>query len=296
MKPISNQIKTVALLTAMGALFLWIGNALGGQAGMITALVLSLAMNAGAYWFSDKVVLAMHGAKQLQNNDPYGISVMVSELAAKADIPMPKVYLIEEGAPNAFATGRDPSHSAVAVTTGLLTLLNERELRGVLAHELGHIKNRDILISTIVACFASAVMYFAHMLQWFGAAAGHSRGGERHGAVNPIVLLFTVLVAPVIATLVQMAVSRTREYMADESGAEIAEDPEALASALEKISNPDRVRQFQREDRAADMQPAFAHLYIVNHFSNESVLSWFSTHPPVKDRVRKLRALSGKKV
>ncbi len=296
MKSISNQIKTVALLAAIGALFLWIGNALGGQPGMITALLLSLAMNAGAYWFSDKVVLAMHGAKQLQSNDPYGISAMVSELAAKAEIPMPKVYLIEEGAPNAFATGRDPSHSAVAVTTGLLTLLNERELRGVLAHELGHIKNRDILISTIVACFASAVMYLAHMLQWFGAAAGHSREGERHGTVNPIVLLFTVLVAPVIATLVQMAVSRTREYMADESGAGIAEDPEALASALEKISNPDRVRQFQREDRVADMQPAFAHLYIVNHFSNESVLSWFSTHPPVKDRVRKLRALSGQKV
>mgnify|MGYP000423041319 CR=1 FL=1 len=287
-----NQIKTVLLLVGISALFLGIGHMLGGQAGMLTALVMSLVMNFSAYWFSDKIVLAMHGAKPLLKGDRYGVYDMVEELSHKAGIPMPKVYLVPDPAPNAFATGRNPENAAVAVTQGILGILSPRELRGVLAHELGHIKNRDILISTLVACFASAVMYLAHMLQWIGMfGGGRSRDGEGRGGMNPLAMIFTVIAAPIVATLIQAAVSRTREYMADETGAEVGDDPESLASALLKISDPKLVKQFQKDESMPDMQPAFSHLYIVNHFAGESVLKWFSTHPPVKDRVKKLLAI-----
>lgn len=286
----NNQIKTVLLLTGVSALFLWIGHMLGGTGGMMTALILSLVMNFSAYWFSDKIVLSMHGAKPLEPGDPWGVHAMVQELCRRASMPMPKVYLIPDRAPNAFATGRDPEHSAVAVTEGILEILNPRELRGVLAHELGHIRNRDILISTIVASMASAVMYLAHMLQWVGLMGGHSREGR--GGVHPLAMLFTIIVAPLVATLIQMAVSRTREHMADETGAEVSDDPEALASALEKISNPRLIQKFREEEAMPDMQPAFSHLYIVNHFSGQSVMSWFATHPPVEERVKRLRQLA----
>jgi len=290
----NNQIKTVLLLSAIGALFLWIGNMLGGQGGMMIALLFSLVMNFSAYWFSDKIVLSMHGAKPIGPSNAPAVYSMVEELSVKAGLPMPKIYWIPDHAPNAFATGRNPQNAAVAVTQGLLDILNERELRGVLAHELGHIKNNDILLSTIVASAASAIMYLAHMLQWVGFAGGHSsRDGESRGGVNPLALLFTVIVAPIVATLIQSAISRAREYMADETGAGVAEDPEALASALEKISDPSLVRQFQKDESMPDMQPAFSHLYIVNHFAGETVMSWFSTHPPVKERVRRLRAIKG---
>ena len=205
---------------------------------------------------------------------------------------MPKVYMIPDRAPNAFATGRDPEHAAVAVTQGIVEILNPRELRGVLAHELGHVKNRDILISTMVASIASAVMYLAHMLQWAGIMGG-GRDREGRGGVNPLAMIFTIVVAPLIATLIQMAVSRTREYKADETGTEVSDDPEALASALEKISNPKLMKKFQDDETMPDMQPAFSHLYIVNHFSGQGVMSLFSTHPPVKERVQKLRAMKG---
>lgn len=289
----SNQIKTVLLLIALSAFFLSIGYMLGGRPGMHYALIMSLFMNFGAYWFSDKLVLAMHRAQPLGPGHASGVYEIIEELCHKADLPMPKVYVIPEHAPNAFATGRNPQNAAVAVTEGILRILNRRELRGVLAHELSHIGNRDILISTIVASIASAIMYLAHMLQWIGFMGGHHRDGENRGGVHPLAMIFTIVLAPIVATLVQAAISRTREFMADESGAHVSEDPEALASALQKISDPHLMRQFQKGDAMPDMQPAFSHLYIVNHFAGESVLSWFSTHPPVKERVKRLLAMKG---
>lgn len=287
-----NQIKTVLLLTALSALFLGIGHMLGGRAGMGYALILSLVMNLGAYWFSDKLVLAMHRAQPIGPGHASGVYEILEELCGKARLPMPKVYVVPEMAPNAFATGRNPQNAAVAVTEGILEILSPRELRGVLAHEISHIGNRDILVSTVVACFASAIMYLAHMMQWIGFL-GHSRDEEGRGGIHPLAMIFTIILAPLVATLVQAAISRTREFMADESGAHVSEDPEALASALQKISDPLLVKQFQRQDAMADMQPAFSHLYIVNHFSGEHVLNWFSTHPPVTERVRKLLSLRG---
>ena len=287
-----EQLKTVFLLTLLSGLFLVIGYTVGGRSGLTSALFMSLLLNAGAYWFSDKIVLAMHRAQPIGPHHPSGVYEIVEELVEQAALPMPKVYLIPEGVPNAFATGRNPENAAVAVTEGVVRLLDERQLRAVLAHEISHVRNRDILVSTIVAAIASAIMYLVHMLQWFGVTGyRQDREGERRGP-NPIFMIFTVLLAPFVATLIQMAVSRTREFMADESGAPLSKDPQALASALQKISDPALIRTFQRENRLANMQPAFAHLYIVNHFSGEAVLNWFSTHPSVQERVRRLQAMA----
>jgi heat shock protein HtpX len=287
MKGAAYQLKTVFLLVLLSAIFLSIGYALGGRAGMMTAFVISLLMNVGSYWFSDKLVLSMHRAKPLGPGD--AVYELVRELCTANRLTMPKVYGVPDHAPNAFATGRDPQHAAVAVTQGLLEVLDEREVRAVLAHELGHVQNRDILVSTVVATLASAVMYLAHMAQWFGMA-GH-RNEEGRG-IHPVAMLATVLLAPIATMLVQYAVSRSREYLADETGARLSRDPEGLASALEKISDPRRIRQFQKQDHLPDMQPAFSHLYIVNHFSTRSALSLFSTHPPVAERVRRLRGMA----
>lgn len=289
-----NQFKTVLLLSVLGALFLAIGYGLGGRSGMMMALVLSLGMNFMAYWFSDKMVLAMHRAKPIGPGHPSGVYEMLEGLCAKAGLPMPKTYVVPETAPNAFATGRDPKHAAVAVTEGILRLLDERELRAVLAHEISHIGNRDILVSTIVASIASAIMYLAHMLQWAGILGGLRRDGEGRGGVNPFVLLATIVLAPLVATMVQAAISRTREFMADESGARHSEDPDGLASALLKISDPASLRRFRQGEMNPDLQPAFAHLYIVNHFSGEQVMSLFSTHPPVAERVKRLRSMGAR--
>ncbi len=281
------QVKTVFLLVLLSAIFLGLGYAIGGRQGVMMAFVMSMVMNVGAYWFSDKMVLAAHQAKEIpKDHAVYGV---VEDLCQRAQIPMPKVYWIPQMAPNAFATGRDPQHAAVAVTEGLLRLLEPRELRGVLAHELGHVKNRDILISTVVATLASAIMYIAHMLQWGMMARGH-RDDER-GGVNPIVMLAVVILAPIATSLVQFAVSRSREYLADETGADIAGDPEGLAAALEKISNPQMMKTFQQQTLNPDMQPALSHLYIVNHFSTKSALSLFSTHPPAEERIKRLRGM-----
>lgn len=285
-----NQIKTVVLLTLISVLFLAIGYWAGGQAGMTMALVMSLVMNVGAYWFSDRMVLAMHHAKEIGPSHPSGVYGAVKELAMYANLPMPKVYIIEDAAPNAFATGRNPQHAAVAVTTGLLGILDARELKGVLAHELAHIQNRDILISTIVASFASAIMYLAHMLQWVGMLGGSQ---DRNRSIHPLAMLATIILAPLVATLIQAAVSRAREYIADETGARIARDPESLAMALSKIADPRLLRRFQQQEAHPDMQSAFSHMYIVNHFAGESVLNWFSTHPPVKKRIQRLMNLKG---
>ena len=286
-----HTMKSVLLLVGLAGFFMMIGHWVGGSSGMFIALLFSLAMNLGAYWYSDKMVLAMHKAEQIDASHASGVYQIVEELCAKASLPMPKVYITPEKLPNAFATGRNPENAAVAVTSGLLDILDYRELRGVLAHELGHVKNRDILISTIVASIASAVMYLAHMLQWFSIFGG--RQEDEEGGMNPLAMLFTIIVAPFVALLIQMGVSRSREYMADETGAEISEDPEALASALHKISQPD----FQREElrnHQSESQPSMSHLYIVNHLSKESLMSLFSTHPPVEKRISNLRLLKRK--
>lgn len=289
-----NQIKTLLLLVVLSGFFLMIGYMLGGQAGLGYALVMSVVMNFGAYWFSDKMVLAMHRAKPIGPNHPSGVYEIIGELTRQAGLPMPKVYVVPDLIPNAFATGRDPEHAAVAVTEGILKVLDPRELRGVLAHEISHIRNRDILVSTVVASVASAVMYLAHMFQWFGLTGQH-RDEEGRSSINPLAMIFTIIVAPLVATLIQAAISRTREFMADESGARVSSDPEALASALLKISDPSIVKQLHTRGVAPDVQPAFSHLYIVNHFSGESVLGLFSTHPPTKERVKRLREMGEKR-
>ncbi|OGW86752.1 MAG: hypothetical protein A3A81_08775 [Omnitrophica bacterium RIFCSPLOWO2_01_FULL_45_10b] len=287
-----NQIKTVLLLAVLSAFFLMIGYSLGGETGIAYALIMSVVMNVAAYWFSDKIVLAMHRAQPIEAGHSSGVYAMVQEIAERARLPMPKVYLIPDWTPNAFATGRNPNHAVVAVTEGILKILDQRELRGVLAHEISHVQNRDILISTIVAAVASAIMYLSHMLRWVGFMGTRRNEGQGRGGIHPLVMIFTIVLAPLVATLIQTAISRTREFMADESGAHISEDPEALASALEKISDPALINKIKRGDLLNHMQPAFAHLYIVNHFSGEALMSLFSTHPPVKERVRRLRALS----
>lgn len=285
---LSHSVKTALLLVVLSALFLLIGYAIGGEAGIYGAFLMSIVMNVGAYWFSDKIVLAVHRAQEI--NESNRVYHIVKELSRKANLPMPKVYSVPEWTPNAFATGRNPEHSAVAVTQGLLKILTEDELRAVLAHELSHIKNRDTLVSTVAATIASAVMYLAHMAQWIGFM-GSARDDEKGRGLNPLALILTIVLAPIATMLIQFAVSRTREFMADESGAGLCQKPMDLASALEKISNPARLKQFQNQDILPDMQPAFSHLYIVNHFSTESALSWFSTHPPVEERVKRLKDL-----
>lgn len=291
-----NQIKTVLLLTILSALFLFIGYSIGGEGGVIYALFFSIVMNLGAYWFSDKIVLAMHQAQPIDPNHPSGVYQIVQELAAEANLPMPKVYLVPQRAPNAFATGRNPQNAVVAVTQGILEILDARELRAVLAHEISHIKNRDILVSTVVAAVASAIMYLAHMLRWVSFTGTGRSSNNREGGVSPLAMIVTIVLAPIVATLIQAAISRTREFMADELGAHVSKDPEGLASALQKISDPQLIQEFKRRQMLPDMQPAFAHLYIVNHFSGESIFSLFSTHPPVKERVRRLLALKSKAV
>ncbi|HTL47185.1 MAG TPA: zinc metalloprotease HtpX [Verrucomicrobiae bacterium] len=288
-----NQMKTMVLLVTLSAIFLSLGYMLGGRSGMEYALIMSFVMNFGAYWFSDKMVLAMHQARPIGPGHESGVYEIIQELCQKSGLPMPKVYVTPQMAPNAFATGRDPNHAAVAVTQGILQVLDARELRGVLAHEISHVRNRDILVSTIVACIATAIMYLSHMMRWFGGyALRSSRDDDDRGGVNPLALILTIVLAPLVATLIQAAVSRTREYMADESGAHVCDDPEALASALAKISDPSVLRQLgQRYELSPQLLPAVSHLYIVNHLSGDTLFSLFSTHPPVKQRIERLMAM-----
>jgi len=280
-----NYVKTLLLLTALTVLFVWIGNLIGGQIGMIIALVLAIVMNGVSYWFSDALILKINRAWQVDADEEPALFQMVDELSRRAGLPMPKIYLMQDPNANAFATGRDPRHAAVAVTTGLLALLNPRELRGVLAHELAHIQHRDILIATIAAVIAGAVMMLANLAQmaaWFGI--GRSNDDEEGGA-SIIGFLLAIIVAPIAATIIQMAISRGREYQADASGARISCDPLALASALQQL------------ERGADMatpniSPSTAHLYIVNPLLGGGLLSLFSTHPPIPERVKRLEAMA----
>src|SRR5438128_5604844 len=277
----SNVLKTGLLLGVLTALFVLGGRAIAGEQGMIIGFVMAALMNFVSYWFSDKIVLAMYGAQPVDEAQAPGLHAIVRRLATRAQIPMPRVYLIPTDTPNAFATGRNPEHAAVAVTEGIMRILDEDELEGVLAHELSHVKNRDVLISTIAATLAGAITYLAHMAQWaamFGGRREDDEGGSPFGAILMAIL------APIAAMLVQMAVSRSREYQADATGARVAGKPWGLAKALEKL-------QMAQQVAPMEANPATAHLFIVNPLSGRAFMNLFSTHPPIEDRIARLRAM-----
>lgn len=277
-----NWIKTALLMAAIVALFGAIGLALGGATGMLVGLAFAAATNFWAYWNSDQLVLRMYQAQEVDAASAPELYGMVAELANRAGLPMPRVYIIDEDQPNAFATGRDPEHAAVAATTGILRLLTPRELRGVLAHELAHIRHRDTLISTLSASIAGAISTLAQFGMLFGG-----RGDEREG-VHPLVALLVMIVAPIAALIIQMAISRTREFEADRGGAEISGDPEALAAALQKI----HAYAHQLPMPTAEAHPETAQMMIVNPLTGGGLMNLFSTHPPVEARVARLLALA----
>ncbi|MBI2490993.1 MAG: zinc metalloprotease HtpX [Candidatus Rokubacteria bacterium] len=279
----SNIFKTGLLLAVLTAMLVLIGGAIGGQQGMAVAFVMALLMNFASYWFSDRIVLAMYGARPVDEAAAPGLHAIVRRLTTRAGLPMPRVYLLPEDTPNAFATGRDPRHAAVAVTEGIMRVLDADELEGVLAHELAHVKNRDVLISTIAATLAGAITYLAHMAQWAAMFGGRSSDDDEGGS-NPIGLVLMAVLAPIAAMLVQLAVSRAREFEADATGARIAGRTAGLAQALGKL---------QLANQAAPMaaNPSTAHLFIVNPLSGSALLRLFSTHPPLEERIARLRGL-----
>ncbi len=279
------MLRTTLLLGALTGLLMAFGNAVGGSHGMTMALIFAVVMNVGAYWFSDKMVLAAYSARQVTEAEAPQLYRIVHNLALGAGIPMPKVYIIPDESPNAFATGRNPNHAAVAATEGLLRMMDEREITGVLAHELGHVKNRDILISTIAATIAGAVGFLAHMAQW-GAMFGGFRRDNDEGGASGIELLLLAILTPVMAGIIQMAISRTREYAADETGARMCGDPMALASALRKLG-------MASQRLPMDASPATAHMFIVNPLAGVNFAKWFSTHPPLEERIARLEAMAG---
>jgi len=279
-----NIVRTGILIAGRTALFLFCGFLIGGESGMIIALLLALAMNGFAYWNSDKIVLRMYGAREVNRQSAPAFYGIVEQLAANADLPMPKVYVMENEQPNAFATGRNPENAAVAATTGLLSRLSSDEIAGVMAHELAHVKNRDTLIMTVTATIAGAISMIANMAMFSGLF-----GGNRNSPLGGLGIILVALLAPFAAMLVQMAISRTREYSADRLGAEICGQPLWLASALDKL---DRSSQ-AIDNEAAEQNPATAHLFIVNPLHSRSVDSLFSTHPQMAERIRRLRELAG---
>ena len=283
-----NRLRTTILLAVLTALVVWIGQMFGGTNGAVLALIFAGVMNFFSYWFSDKIVLRMYGAQEISQNDDPELFDIVRELTVKDGLPMPRVYIIPEETPNAFATGRNPEHAAVAVTQGIRRILDRRELTGVLGHELSHVKHRDILVSSIAATLAGAISYLAHMAQWAAIFGGGSRDREEGGG-NMFSLLFMMIVAPIAAMLIQMAVSRSREYMADEGGAKLTKDPLALASALRKLQMGVQNIPMQVSDATAT---STAHMFIVNPLSGGGIASLFSTHPPMEERIARLEAMA----
>jgi heat shock protein HtpX len=276
-----NKIKTFLLLGGLTIFMILMGKLIGGRSGMYIAFILALGMNFFSYWFSDKIVLKMYGAQEVSPAEAPELHHMVEDLAREAGIPKPKVYIIPDDSPNAFATGRNPEHAAVAATQGIMRILTPTELKGVLAHEIGHVRNRDILISTIAATMAGAIMILANMVKW-GAIFGMSRDNDEGGGVLGSLVL--AILAPIAAMLIQMAISRSREYLADETGARLAHNPQSLASALGKLARG-------VEQQPMDASPATAHMFIVNPLTGSSLLNLFSTHPPLEDRIARLRAM-----
>lgn len=279
-----NRIRTLILLATLTALLLWAGQALGGQNGLMFALALAGLMNFGAYWFSDKIVLRMYRAREISPTESPDLYAMVRGLAMRADLPMPRIYLIPEEAPNAFATGRDPQHGVVAVTEGLSRLLDRDEVAGVIAHELWHIKHRDTLVMCVAATLAGALSMLANAAMWGSLFGGRSSEDEEHGS-HPLAGLLGIIVAPLAATLIQMAISRGREFVADETAARITAKPLALASALRKIES------WSGRLPMNSASPSTAHLFIQNPFAGGGLLRLFSTHPPTKARVERLEAM-----
>jgi len=278
----SNVFKTALLLAVLTVMLVLLGGALGGQQGMVVAFLFAVVMNFASYWWCDKIVLAMYRAQPITEAEAPRLYNMVRRLASKAGLPMPRVYLIPTEQPNAFATGRNPEHAVVAVTEGILRILDDEEMEGVLAHELAHVTNRDILISTIAATLAGAITYLAHMAQW-AAFFGGGRHDDDDGP-SPIVMILMAIVAPLAAMLVQLAVSRSREFQADATGARLAGRTWGLSKALEKL-------EMAKQAVPMDTNPATAHLFIVNPLSGNTLMRLFSTHPPIEERIARLRAM-----
>jgi heat shock protein HtpX len=278
----SNVFKTALLLAVLTAMLVLLGGALGGRQGMLVALILAVAMNFASYWWCDKIVLAMYRAQPITEADAPRLYSTVRRLASKAGLPMPRVYVIPTEQPNAFATGRNPEHAVVAVTEGILRILDDEELEGVLAHELAHVTNRDILISTIAATLAGAITYLAHMAQW-AAFFGGGRHDDDDGP-SPIAMMLMAIVAPMAAMLVQLAVSRSREFQADATGARLAGRTWGLSKALEKL-------EMAKQAIPMDANPATAHMFIVNPLSGRALMRLFSTHPPIEERIARLRSM-----
>lgn len=276
-----NQIRTMVLMALMTVLILLIGQWIGGRQGMVIALLVAAGMNFFSYWYSDKIVLRMYNAREVGPQDAPELYDIIQTLCRRANLPMPRVYVIPQDAPNAFATGRNPQHAAVAVTEGLLKLMNREEAMGVLAHELSHVNNRDILIGSIAATMAGAIMMLASMARWSAIFGGGQRDREEGGA-GGLGLILMSIIAPLAAMLIQMAISRSREYMADASGASLAGTPEGLARALEKLGT-------YSKRLPMDASPSTAHMFIVNPLSGRSLMSLFSTHPPLEERIARLR-------
>lgn len=281
-----NQIKTFLLLALLSAILLVLGNAMGGRTGLLVAFGIALVMNVGSYWFSDKIVLNMYRARPLSPTEAPMLHQMVEQLSKEAGIPKPRLYMVPDKSPNAFATGRNPGHAALAVTEGIVRVLSPEELRGVLAHEVGHIVNRDILIQTIAAVLATTIMYLARLAQ-YAAFFGTGRGDDERNPGGSMIggLLLTIL-APVAAMLIQMGISRTREYKADKTGAVLSQTPLALASALDKIS------RFAKQVPMRETDPGTAHMFIVSPLFG-GFAGLFSTHPPVEQRISRLKAMQG---
>lgn len=283
-KPMNPRLKTFLLLATLTALILFLGQVLGGTTGLVLALVVAGGMNLASYWWSDGIVLRMYGAQEITEAQAPELYALVRRLTQRAALPMPKVYLIPEATPNAFATGRNPQHSAVAVTEGLLQLLDRRELAAVLAHELSHIKNRDTLVMTIAASIAGALSMLANMASW-GSLLGGASADEDDDDGSLFGGLLGVLLAPLLASLIQMAISRSREFLADEAAAQLTNDPLALASALRKIAG------WSQQVPLQSGSPATAHLFIINPFSGEGLVRLFSTHPSTEARIERLLAM-----
>lgn len=280
----SSQLKTGLLLVLLSAIILFLGQMLGGSTGLVIAFVFALIMNVGSYWYSDKIVLRIYKARELSPSEAPMLHQMVGELAVRAGVPKPRVAIIPDESPNAFATGRNPQNAVVAVTEGIVRLLSPEELRGVIAHEMGHITNRDILVQSVTGVMASIIMMIANMMQW-GAIFGIGRSDEEGGG-NVFASLLIAFLAPVAASLIQFAISRSREYLADATGARLCGNPLALASALGKLN------AYSKQIPIHEGSPATAHMFIVNPFSGGGFSRLFTTHPPVEDRIARLRAMA----
>ncbi|WP_141266581.1 zinc metalloprotease HtpX [Thermodesulfovibrio sp. Kuro-1] len=278
-----HTLKTLVLMVFLTVFFIFVGSLIGGKQGATFALIMALGMNFFAYFFSHKIVLAMYGAKEVSEAEAPELYNIVRRLAQKAELPMPKVYIIDSEQPNAFATGRSPKHGVVAVTTGIMRILSREELEGVIGHELAHIKHRDILISTIAATIAGAISYLAQMAMWANIFGG--RHDDEEGGGHPIVALLMMIIAPLIAMIIQLAISRSREYAADEDGARIAGNPLYLSNALRKL-------HYASQAIPMDANPGTAHMFIVNPLSGKTLMKLFSTHPPIDERIARLEAMA----